>query len=243
MLRTMLSPTISYRWAIVGWLILVFGWRGLAWSQVLAFSLFLYFFGWRGGLVELAYMLSAGAAFLSARKIAQSEPWLSRERSTLAFLFGAILTPAIPALFNVTLLHFLGIVPASTPPTIMSWLREGAGILAITPVMLVHLSDSVLRWTGQPSTDLRRRPVTLAEATELAIEALWWTAALWASIQFRARYNLNVTYLAFLPPLALTLRHGMRLSTIALAVNSVLATSLWSALDWGQTYRSGIFAS
>ena len=66
----------------------------------------------------------------------------------------------------------------------------------------------------------------------MAIQSALWTAALFAAVHFRAYYNLNVSYVAFLPPLALTLRHGMRLSTIALAVNTMIATSLWMALEW-----------
>jgi hypothetical protein len=133
----------------------------------------------------------------------------------------------------------LGRAPTTNPVPLMSWLRESAGILAMTPVLLVHYSNRLCAWMGQPAVGPPLRPVSLSDAVELAIETVLWTAALWASVHFRARYNLNVTYLAFLPPLAITLRHGMRLSTIALAVNTLIATTLWSVLHWEQARSRG----
>ena len=232
--RTIGSPTIGYRWAPVFWLMLAVGWRGLAWSHVTVVGLFLYFLGWRGAaMAEPVYFLPTLAAYLIAKKIAKSEPWLSHERSTLAFLAGAFLAPAIPAMLNEPILHALG-RPTSTygMTTLMSWLREIAGILALTPVLLVYFSTPLRRWIGEKLSEPPTKWPSASEAAELAIQSELWTAALFAAVHFRAYYNLNVSYVAFLPPLALTLRHGMRLSTIALAVNTMIATSLWMALEW-----------
>lgn len=55
---------------------------------------------------------------------------------------------------------------------------------------------------------------------------------LWITVQFKARYGLNVTYLGFFPPLIFTLFRGMRLGTLALAANSIVATTLWSGMHW-----------
>jgi PAS domain-containing protein len=232
-LQTVISPTIGYRWAPVFWLTLGFGWRGLAWSQVSIFGAFLYFLGWRGAVMaEPLYLFAFIAALLAAGRIARSEPWLSSERSALAFLTGAILAPVVPAMLSGSVLTAIGRAPGANPVAVMSWLRESAGILALTPVLLVHFSPCLRRWIGQKSPEPSIKKVSLSEAAELAIESVLWSAALWASVHFRERYNLNISYLAFLPPLALTLRHGMRLSTIAIAVNTILATTLWLTLGW-----------
>ena len=239
-LQTLVSPTIGYRWAVVFWLALTCGWRGLAWAQLPVCGLLYYFMGWSGvALWEPQYLLSTVAAFLVARKIAKSEPWLSRERSTLAFLAGALLAPAVPAALIRPLLSFMGRPAGAYPIAVMSWLRESGGILALTPVLLVHLTPRLRRWLGQAGAGQRNEQLSLTGVAELAIESALWTAALWASVDFRARFNLNVSYLAFLPPLALTLRHGMRLGSIALAVNTVIATTLWLALHWANTLSLG----
>jgi PAS domain S-box-containing protein len=232
-LQTVISPTIGYRWAPVYWLTLAFGWRGLAWSQVTIFGTFVYFFGWRGAVIaEPMYLFSAIAGLLVARKIARGEAWLSRERSTLAFLAGAVLAPVVPAMLNGPVLTLLGRPTGGDPVILMSWLRESAGILALTPMLLVHFSPSLRHWIGEAPKEPTKEFVRLSQIVELTIESVLWAVALWASVHFRAQYNLNVSYLAFLPPLALTLRHGMRLSTMALAVNTMIATTLWMALQW-----------
>ena len=59
------------------------------------------------------------------------------------------------------------------------------------------------------------------------------------SMQFKLRYGLNVSYLTFLPPLAFTLFRGMRLATLALAANAVIATTLWRHVHWEQALSVG----
>jgi hypothetical protein len=68
-----------------------------------------------------------------------------------------------------------------------------------------------------------------------------WTASLWMSVQFKLWYGLNVSYLTFVPPLAFTLFRGMRLATLALAANAVIATTLWYHLHWEQALWRVIF--
>lgn len=99
--RTLLTPTIAYRPAILFALTLVFGWRGFVWSQLVFLMSFALFLGWRGAVfITPMYALSHAGALIVARKIARSEPWVSGERSTLAFLAGAVLATALPALLN-----------------------------------------------------------------------------------------------------------------------------------------------
>jgi hypothetical protein len=64
-------------------------------------------------------------------------------------------------------------------------------------------------------------------------------ATLWITVQFKARYGLNVTYLTFFPQLAFTLLRGMRLATLALAANGIIATTLWTQLHWADTLPIG----
>src|SRR5215469_11097268 len=46
--KSLLSPTLAYRPAILFGLTLLFGWRGLVWSQLILFTAFSVFLGWRG---------------------------------------------------------------------------------------------------------------------------------------------------------------------------------------------------
>lgn len=142
-------------------------------------------------------------------------------------------------MLNPFLMHALGRPTTPYSMTLMSWLREIAGILALTPVLLVHFSERLGRWVGAASYEPQTTRPTAFELAGLAIQALLWSAALVAAVHFREQYNLNVSYLAFLPPLALTLRHGMRLSTISLAVNTIIATTLGWRSSGALFCRSG----
>ena len=92
-------------------------------------------------LVTPLFLISQGCAFVVARRLAKREPWLSGEISTLAFLAGAFLAPAVPALVTGKVLSVVG-VPSITgiPDAIDGWLRGSAGILALAPAVLVYLS-------------------------------------------------------------------------------------------------------
>jgi PAS domain S-box-containing protein len=234
------SPNLGYRMAIVFGFALLFGWGGLAWSHVLLLAYFSYFFGWRGAVfVEPLYLLSHTFAFVAARRLAGKAPWLSRERSTLAFLAGAILAPTIPAFLNGPLLHALGSAPRTgVPPAISSWLREGAATLAIAPALLVYGGSRLKKWVGQP-VEYKWKPLGAWDVLALGLEVALWTATLWLSVHFKARFDLNVTYLTFLPPLAFTLYRGIRLAAAALAANAVIATTLWSQLHWENSLSTG----
>ena len=106
--RGLLPPTLAYRPAILFGLMLVFGWRGFARSQLLFFISFVTFLGWRRGVfVTLLYLISNACAFVCPAT-REEQPWLLRERSTLAFLAGAVLAPAVPALMSSTILHVIG---------------------------------------------------------------------------------------------------------------------------------------
>ena len=82
----------------------------------------------------------------------------------------------------------------------------------------------------------RQEPIATRDLLELGIEASVWIATFWMSVEFKARYGLNVTYLTFLPPLAFTLFRGIRLATLALAVNAIVATTLWRQLHWADLF-------
>ena len=54
--------------------------------------------------------------------------------------------------------------------------------------------------------------------------------------RLKHRFGLNITYLTFLPLLALTLFRGLRLATLALAANAIIATTLWLQLHWASSF-------
>ncbi len=234
--RGLLTPTLAYRPAILFGLMLVFGWRGFVWSQLLYFISFAAFLGWRGGVFLTPLFLTSDAcALVVARRFARGEPWLSGERSVLAFLAGAILAPAVPALLNSPILRVVGVPQGAGVPSIVDgWLRGSAGILAVVPAMLVYLSKPLRQWTGLDAKSEWQPTIDRRDLLELAVEVVVWTATFWMSVQFKIRYGLNVSYLTFLPPLAFTLFRGMRLAVLALAANAVIATTLWYQLHWAQ---------
>jgi len=239
--RGLLAPTLAYRPAILFGLTLVFGWRGFVWSQLLFFISFLAFLGWRGGVfVTPLFLISHAGALVVARRLAKSEPWLLGERSTLAFLAGAVLAPAVPALLNGTVLPVVGIpLRAGVLSTVDGWLRGGAGILALAPAVLVYLSRPLKDWTASDAESEWQPTIATRDVLELAVEVVVWTATFWMSVQFKVQYGLNVNYLTFLPPLAFTLFRGMRLAVLALAANAVIATTLWYELHWEQALSAG----
>jgi PAS domain S-box-containing protein len=238
--RGLLTPTLAYRPAILFGLTLVFAWRGFVWSQLLFFVSFAAFLGWRGALlVTPLFLISHACALVVARRLARNKPWLLCEKSTLAFLAGAVLAPAVPALLNSTVLPFVGVpLRASLPSTVDGWLRGGAAILALAPAMLVYLSRPLKEWTALDAEREWQPTIALRNVLEVAIEAAAWTATFWMSVQFKVHYGLNVSYLTFLPPLALTLFRGMRLAVLALAANAVIATTLWYQLHWEQAFSA-----
>jgi PAS domain S-box-containing protein len=235
--RTLLTPTIAYRPAILFALTLVFGWRGFVWSQLVFVSSFALFFGWRGAVfIAPMFLLSHAGALIAARKIARSEPWVSRERSTLALLAGAVLAPALPALLNSLVLRIVGVPPLpGLPAALDSWLRGTAAILSLAPAVLVYCSGPLRQWVGlQPRGE--RQPVSTRNWIELGVESLVWGAIFWMTVESKPRFGLNITYLTFLPLLALTLFRGLPLATLALAVNAIIATTLWLQLQWVNSF-------
>jgi hypothetical protein len=103
----------------------------------------------RRRFVTPLFLISHACALVVARRLAGSKPWLLRERSTLAFLAGAVLAPAVPALLNSMVLPFIGVpLRAGVPNAVDGWLRGTAGILAIAPAVLVYLSKPLKEWTG-----------------------------------------------------------------------------------------------
>ena len=234
------TPTIAYRPAFLFGLILLFGWRALVWCQIVLLALFLYFFGWRGAIfVEPQYLVSYACAFVVAKRLAGPESWLSRERSTLAFLAGALLAPAIPAFTIEPVLRALGIPPPEAPPVVESWLRQSAAILALAPVVLVYGSDWLKERGAWPGERERRQRMSGRDVVELVLEMVVWAGALLMTVHFKARYGLNITYLTFFPPLVFTLFRGMRGATIALAANAIIATTLWVQLHWADSLSAG----
>ncbi len=232
--KGLLTPTLAYRPAILFALTLVFGWRGFVWAQLVFFVSFVTFLGWKGGVfVGLLYLISHACAFVIARRVARREPWLLGEISTLAFLAGAFLAPAVPALLSSTMLSVFGIPSrVGIPGTVDSWLRGSAGILALAPAVLVYLSTPLRKWTALNTESAWQPTISTRDVLELTLEAVVWTSIFWMNVQFKVQYGLNVNYLIFLPPLALTLFRGMRLAVLALAANAVIATTLWYQLHW-----------
>jgi PAS domain S-box-containing protein len=235
--RTLLTPTIAYRPAILFALTLVFGWRGFVWSQLVFLASFTFFLGWRGAVfITPMYLLSHAGALFVARKIARGQPWVSRERSTLAFLAGAILAPALPALLNSWVLRVVGVpLRPGGPASLDSWLRGTAAILSLVPAVLVYCSEPLKAWAGlQPRGE--RQPISKRNWIELGVESLVWSATFWMAVEFKPLFGLNITYLTFLPLLVLTLFRGLPLATLALAANAIIATTLWLQLHWVHSF-------
>jgi len=130
-------------------------------------------------------------------------------------------------------------VPPGIPGAVDSWLRGVAGVLAVAPALLASDSGRLKEWLGLPRDRKWQEPVSIRNFTELLIEISAWSATLWLTVHFKARYSLNVTYLTILPPLAFTLFRGMQLATLALAANAVVATTLWTMGHWASAISAG----
>ena len=219
---------------------LAYGWRGWACGKIVSLLYLASDIGWQGAALGLSPVaISHAVALVVARAIAGREPWLTRERSTLAFLASAFVAPSIPALASPYVRAWLGMTQAAGQPAVfMNWLRESAGILALAPALLVCCRMPWPAGWGDPRQ--RREPWKLNrhEGLELLLQVAAWTAALWASVHFRQLYDVNIIYLTFLPLLAFTLRHGMRLSAMALAANAMATTALWRAAHWDTIFSA-----
>jgi PAS domain S-box-containing protein len=239
--KSLLSPTFEYRPAILFGLAFLFGWRGFAWTAVIFFAAFGAFPGWRGALfLAPMYLISQCIGWISARKLAGNEPWLSTEKSTFAFLASAVVAPVVPAVFNETILRVLGVgAGPMLPAAVDAWLQGATPILAIVPAVLVFGSGQFQKWAGVTAAQEWSEPITVRNVLELAGEVVGWTLTLWFVERFEAQYHLNVTYLTFLPPLAFTLFRGMRLATLALAANTIVASTLWLRFNWATTLSGG----
>src|SRR4051794_26004352 len=178
--RALLTPTIAYRPAFLFGLTLVLGWRGFVWSELISLPAFTAFLGWRGAVfVTPLYVLSHACALVVARRIARDQPWLSSERSTAAFLAGAVLAPAIPALFGSPVLFLAGIrVGPGVPAAIDSWLRGSAAMLAVLPAVLVFWSGRLKTWIGLPPERHNPPPVYRGSVLELGVETAMCTVTL-----------------------------------------------------------------
>jgi PAS domain S-box-containing protein len=105
----------------------------------------------------------------------------------------------------------------------------------VVPAVLVFCSGPLRKWIGLPEEPYCAPSVDRRKVLELAVETAVYTITLWISVHLKARYGLNVTYLAFLPPLAFTFFRGMGLGVLALAANTIVATTLWQQLHWAGT--------
>jgi PAS domain S-box-containing protein len=232
--KSLLTPTVAYRPAFLFGLALVFGWRGFAWGQLIFLAAFAAFLGWRGVVFATPlYALSHALALIAARRLAKGQPWLSNERATAAFLAGAVLAPTVPALLGSLVLPHAGIaVGPGVPAAIGTWIRGGAATLAVVPALLVFCTGPLRRLVGWPPERHWAPPVNRRAVLELGIETALCTATLWISVYLKGQYGLNVTYLIFLAPLAFTFFRGMGLAVLALAANTIVATTLWQQLHW-----------
>src|SRR5215471_14749992 len=239
--RSPSTSTIAYRPAFLFGVALVFGWRGMVWSQIVIFAVFGEFTGWRAAIfLTPPFTASHALGLFAARRLARGWALLSRERATMAFLAGAVLAPAAPSLLDSTTLRFIGLpVGPGVPTAVEVWLRGIAGILAVVPAMLVYGSKPLRRWAGL-APDAEWRPlVTRRHVFELLAETGICAAILWMTVAFKEHFSLNVTYLAFLPPLAFILVRGMGFAALVLATNAVMATTMWQQLHWAAVLSAG----
>ncbi|HEY1898031.1 MAG TPA: PAS domain S-box protein, partial [Terracidiphilus sp.] len=239
--RSPSTSTIAYRPAFLFGVALVFGWRGMVWSQIVIFAVFGAFTGWRAAIfLTPLFTASHALGLFAARRLARGWAWLSGERATIAFLAGAVLAPAVPSLLNSMTLRYIGLpVGHGVPTAVDLWLRGIAGILAIVPAMLVYGSKPLRRWAGL-APDAEWRPlVTRRHVLELLAEMGICAAILWMTVAFKEQFSLNVTYLAFLPSLAFILVRGMGFAALVLATNAVMATTMWQQLHWAAVVSAG----
>jgi PAS domain-containing protein len=151
----------------------------------------------------------------------------------LAFLAAAAIAPLFPALLGESALRVIGITRSGeVPQFVESWLRGFAAILVLAPALLMCGSRKLAEWGGVNTVGEPPHPMSRRNVLELAVETTVWAVALWMTVEFKARYGLNITYLTFLPPLAFTLLRGMRAATLAIAANGFVATTLWSQMHW-----------
>ncbi|HKA00367.1 MAG TPA: PAS domain-containing protein, partial [Candidatus Solibacter sp.] len=109
-------------------------------------------------------------------------------------------------------------------------------MLSLIPVVLVYCSGPLKKWAGlQPKVE-RQEPISARNWLELGLESAVWGSTFWMAVEFEALYRINITYLTFLPLLALTLFRGLRLATLALAANAIIATTLWLQLHWASSF-------
>src|SRR5690606_15131720 len=73
---------------------------------------------------------------------------------------------------------------------------------------------------------------------ELALQVSVSALLLWVTVLFLSTYGLNLTFLAWLPVLIISVRHGMPIAALALIANSVAATTLWQLLGWADIFPS-----
>ena len=213
----------------------------MVWSQIVIFAVFGAFTGWRAAIfLTPLFTASHALGLFSARRLAREWAWLSRERTTIAFLAGTVLAPAVPSLLDSTTLRFIGLpVGHGVPTAVDVWLRGVAGILAIVPAMLVYGSKPLRKWAGLAPEAEWRPLVTRRHGLELLAEMAICAAILWMTVAFKQRFGLNVTYLAFLPSLAFILVRGMGFAALVLATNAVKVTTLWQQLHWAAVVSAG----
>jgi PAS domain S-box-containing protein len=146
----------------------------------------------------------------------------------------------VPSLLDSTALRFVGLpVGSGVPVAVDVWLRGIAGILAIVPAMLVYGSRPLRKWAGL-APDAEWNPlVTRRHVFELLAEIGTCGAILWMAVTFKEHYSLNVTYLAFLPPLGFILVRGMGFAALVLATNAVMTTTMWQLLHWADVVSAG----
>ena len=109
-------------------------------------------------------------------------------------------------------------------------------MLSLAPAVLVYCSGPLKEWAGLQPRGERQQPISTRNWVELGVESLVWGATLWMTVEFKPLFGLNITYLTLLPLLALTLFRGLRLATLALAANAIIATTLWLQLHWANSF-------
>jgi hypothetical protein len=103
----------------------------------------------------------------------------------------------------------------------------------------VYGSGRLKEWVVGYPTEHDWPGIGTRDVLKLVLEVAAWSATLWLSVQVKSRYDLNITYLTFIPVLAFTLLMGMRLAVVALGVNAIAATTLWTQLNWGTALSMG----
>ena len=183
------------------------------------------------GFMAAAY----GACAVLLRNKFRIDPQLRHRRDVSWFLtitLGiAVLVACVGALANVK----DGSTPTSGlfPAALNWWIGDAVAIVGLTPFLLVHVIPWVQAWSTGEQTGaaaeadhVETEPV---RAIEIVGQGLSILLTVWIVFGSKLAESYQLLYICFLPPIWIALRHGLKGSTIGVALLNVGAISMFRA--------------